>query len=109
MKELFDSGHIVDLIVALVVIEALAVLGWRFSKGTGPVPLPFIINLLAGTFLMLALRDALVGASWIWIALCQIVALVAHIIDLIWRWEKARSNLTAEPGHTEMSASRRFF
>jgi len=92
MKDFFDSGRIVDLIVVLVFLEAFAVLACRFLKGSGPVPLPFIINLLAGVFLMLALREALVGAAWPWIGLCLIAALGAHLSDLLWRWEPAEQN-----------------
>jgi hypothetical protein len=87
MQELFASGHIVDFILVLVLLEVLAVWGWRILKGNGPEPVPFIVNVLAGASLMLALRNALVGVSWIWIAVCLIVALVAHLGDLVWRWD----------------------
>jgi len=86
MKDLFASGHIIDFILVLVVLEALAIAGWRFIKGSGPAPLPFIVNLAAGASLMLALRNALIGMSWTWIAPCLIVSLAAHLGDLLWRW-----------------------
>jgi hypothetical protein len=88
MKELFASGHIIDFILILVVLEAVGILILRFIKGSGPAPIPFIINLVAGASLMLALRNALVGAPWTWIAPCLIVALGAHLGDLLWRWER---------------------
>ncbi len=88
MKGLFASGHIIDFILILVVLEAALILILRFVKGSGPAPLPFIVNLFAGASLMLALRNALTGAPWAWIAPCLIVALCAHLGDLIWRWDR---------------------
>jgi hypothetical protein len=87
MKDLFANGHIVDFILMLVVLEALVITGLRFIKGRGPALLPFIINLVAGASLMLALRNALVGAPWTWIAPCLLVSLGAHLSDLLWRWK----------------------
>jgi hypothetical protein len=88
MKGLFASGHIIDFILILVVLEAALILILRFVKSSGPAPLPFIVNLVAGASLMLALRNALAGSPWTWIAPCLIVALGAHLGDLIWRWDR---------------------
>lgn len=43
-------------------------------------------NLLAGAFLLLALRCALTGAGWLWIALWLLAALLAHVADIVGRW-----------------------
>jgi hypothetical protein len=89
MSDLFAGGRIVDLIIAGVALEAVVVLAWRAAFGRGPAPTSFLSNLLSGAFLLIALRNALVGAGWPWIALCLLAALVAHIADLIARWERA--------------------
>jgi hypothetical protein len=90
MAALFANGRVVDVILVLVGFEALAVLSYRAATGRGPAPLPFVANLLAGAFLMVALRNALEGASWIWIASSLVAALAAHFADLMARWgEKA--------------------
>jgi len=81
------SEHGVDLIVGLIVLEALVVMCWRAVFRHGPAPLPFIINLLAGAFLLLALRNVLAGSSEATIAVCLLAALVAHLADLRLRWE----------------------
>jgi hypothetical protein len=86
---LFADGRLVDAILALVALEAFAVLGFRAVSGRGPAPLPFVANLLAGTFLLLALRNALNGAAWMWIAASLAAGLVAHLADLAARWEIA--------------------
>lgn len=80
------SGVIVDFIVLLLVVEAFAVLLWRRATGAGPAPLAFVCNLMAGGFLLLALRNALAGAAGVWIALCLIAAFLAHLLDLRMRW-----------------------
>lgn len=88
MSALFDSGRIVDLILALVVLEALLLLGTRFRRGGGIAPRALLANLLAGVCLLLALRGALTGADWIWPALFLLLALPAHLIDLHGRWRR---------------------
>ena len=44
--------------------------------------------LLAGAFLLLALRAALTGAPWPSIAIWLLAALIAHLADLVRRWRK---------------------
>jgi hypothetical protein len=84
------SEHGVDLIVGLVALEALVVTCWRGMFQSGPAPLAFVVNLLAGAFLLLALRCALAGSSQAAIAVCLSAALVAHLADLRLRWEAAK-------------------
>jgi hypothetical protein len=83
------SEHGVDLILALMALEALVVLSWRAVFRRGPAPLPFIANLLAGAFLLLALRFALAGSAGMAIGICLLAALAAHLTDLRLRWENA--------------------
>lgn len=82
MGDLIRSGHIVDAILVLMALEATAVLGWRALRGNGPAPLPFIVNLLAGVFLLLALRAALSGAQTATLLLMLGGAFIAHLADL---------------------------
>ena len=67
MDRLFASGRIVDLILALVALEALGLLAYHRRTGRGPAPADALSNLLSGACLMLALRGALVGAWWGWV------------------------------------------
>jgi hypothetical protein len=87
VTELFGSGRIVDLIVALMLLEGIALVAYRRRTGRGIAPLDWVWNLLAGYFLLLALRAALVHSDWGWIALCLALALAAHMADL---WRRAR-------------------
>jgi hypothetical protein len=79
----------IDAILALVALEAVAVLGWRRMTGAGPEPLGFLCTLLAGGFLLLALRNALAGASETAIAGSLALAFASHLADVCLRWRAA--------------------
>jgi hypothetical protein len=87
MQQLVESGRIVDLILLLVVIEVvvLGVLRDRGGRGIGWREL--LPNLLAGAALLLALRSAITGATWPWIATWLAAAGLAHVADLRIRWQ----------------------
>lgn len=82
MAELFSSGRVVDLILGFMVLEAILVVACRRRTGRGPSVGGFLACILPGLMLMLALRAALVGAAWPWIALCLSAALAGHLTDL---------------------------
>jgi hypothetical protein len=90
---LFASGRIVDLVLGLVLLEGLLLLAIRHRTGEGVAPAELVAFLLAGAFLMLALRAALTGAAWGWVALWLLAALVAHLSDLRLRWRRRRSSV----------------
>lgn len=88
MSDAFADGRIVDLILALVAME-LVVLGIGALRSGRASLLPGLVaNLLAGAFLLAALRCALTGAAWPWIALWLLAALGAHAGDLLARWRR---------------------
>ncbi len=82
MSELFVSGRFVDFIRALMLVEG--VLLWRHHRrtGRGIAPGDLLPVLVSGAGLLVALRCALTGTWWGWIALSLLAALVAHLIDL---------------------------
>lgn len=86
MSSLFASGRIADLILALVVIEAIALIVYWRRRGRGVPPLDLIVNLASGACLMLALRSALMHQSWQWTAAWLAAAGVAHLADIARRW-----------------------
>jgi hypothetical protein len=88
VAELFASGRIVDLALGLVLVEAVVLLAIRRRTGHGVAPAELAAFLLAGACLMLALRAALVGADWSWVALWLLGALLAHLADLGLRWRR---------------------
>lgn len=84
----FANGHIIDLILAMVVAEAIALALWRRRTGRGPELAPLLPLLASGFLLLLAVRAALVRAPWPLVALPLGAALVAHLLDLALRWRR---------------------
>lgn len=90
LELLISSGHIVDLMLLVVLIEVIAlVLLWRYT-GKGVQPLRLIMNVGAGGSLMLALRASLVGASTPVLAMCLLASLGFHIADVALRWNSGQ-------------------
>lgn len=90
MSALVESGRIAELILLLVVIEALAftLLGQRV-RGLGLREL--VGTLAAGAALLLALRAALRDEPWTAVASWLALAGVAHAADLLRRWSRGRA------------------
>ena len=86
LAELFASGRIADLILALVVLEAAALLLFYRVTGRGVPARQLLPNLAAGATLVLALRSALLEQPWSVTALWLLLALIAHAADLLARW-----------------------
>jgi hypothetical protein len=86
MAELFASGRLIDLILGLVLVEAITLTILHRLTGKGIAPRDLLGLLLAGAFLLVALRAALSGAEWFWIGLWLGFALIAHLADLAMRW-----------------------
>ncbi len=86
MAEWFASGRIVDVIVALVALEALLLVGVRLRFGRGPRPAALLANLASGAALMLAVRAALTGADWPIVAAWLLAALFAHLTEMMIRF-----------------------
>jgi hypothetical protein len=86
MTQLFESGRILDVILALVVLEAIGLLLWYRLTGHGPKPRDILPTLISGLMLMLALRAAIADLQWELVALPLTFALVAHLSDLAIRW-----------------------
>ena len=77
MSAFFASGRVVDLVIAVMITEAVYV-GWRRRDRLGEV----VLALLPGLYLLLALRAALTGAGWQWVAIWITASAPAHILDM---------------------------
>jgi hypothetical protein len=77
MADFFASGHAADLILGVLLIEAL----WlRLGRGWGWGAIAGLLGPAA--LIMLGLRAALTGAAWWWIALPLAASLPLHLADL---------------------------
>jgi hypothetical protein len=72
-------GGAVDLILAVMVIEYLALAPRQAAPERR---MDLLIALLPGLFLVLALRAALTGAPILWIAGCLAASFPVHLLDL---------------------------
>lgn len=98
MINLVAQPHFLDAILLLVAFEAVAILGLRATRGVGPAPIGFLCTLCAGGFLLVAMRQALAGASPLIIAGCLALAGIAHLADLALRWNSAPANTQSTIG-----------
>lgn len=75
MSGFFASGHAIDLVLGFLALEVLVLM-----RRSGA--LTAVLAALPGAFLLLALRAALTGAPWPWVALWISLSLPAHLADL---------------------------
>ncbi len=76
IEDFFAGGHAADLVLVVLAIEAvwLRMRGWSFGR---------IVGLIGpAVFIVLALRAALVGAGWWWVAILLALSLPLHLLDL---------------------------
>ncbi len=86
MQEFFSSGRVVDLVLLVMVIEAI-VLGLHHRRtGRGIAFVDMLANLASGFCLLLALRAALGGMSWPWIGAALTASFAGHLLDVSRRW-----------------------
>lgn len=76
MDSFFTSGHAVDFVIAFMVVEATILILMKRRA------LTVIITILPGAVMMLALRAAITGAGWQWVAIWLAVSLPLHLADL---------------------------
>jgi hypothetical protein len=90
MQALFASGRIVDLILLFVVVEAalLAASARRLRFAVSGTDI--LAMLLPGALLLLALRAALRGETWLAPATWLLLALFAHLFDVVRRLRGTR-------------------
>ena len=79
-----------EIIAALVLVEALVLVLLHRWRGWGVAPRLILPRLLAGLALMLALRAALLQSGWPEISLWLSLAGLAHLLDLWRSWPRGR-------------------
>ncbi len=77
MAWLFASGHAVDIVLAVIAIE----FGWLVTGGGWRVA-DAALRLAPGALMLAALRAALTGHDWRWIALPLLASFPVHLADL---------------------------
>lgn len=77
LAQLYASGAAVDLVILLLGIEAAWLLASRRMA-----PVEIVTALGPGLLILLALRAAVTGAAWPWIALPLAASFPLHLADL---------------------------
>jgi hypothetical protein len=88
LAQFFFSGRVVDVAMAITVIEGVALAIYHRRTGNGVAPRHYVLNMVSGLFLMLALRTALTDAGWMLVALCLSASGVIHALDMMGRWQR---------------------
>jgi hypothetical protein len=74
---LFAQGHAADLVIAVMLVEFV----WLVTRGGWPAGAA-VLRLAPGALMMIALRGAMTGVPWPWIALPLALAFPVHLADL---------------------------
>ena len=77
MAWLFASGHAADVVLAVMGIE----LFWLVIAGRWPLT-QALLRLTPGALMVVALRAALIGCDWRWVALPLLLSFPVHLTDL---------------------------
>jgi len=87
LDELLLSCRLIEIVIAVTLLEGVALVVYHRLTGRGVAPREFVANLLSGLCLMLALRAALAGSGWGLTALLLAGAGLIHASDLWRRWK----------------------
>ena len=82
MSGFFASGRAVDAILLVIAAEFLVLTAAARRRGRRGAWLDLSLALLPGAFLLLALRAALTGAPWPWVAAPLAASFPVHLADL---------------------------
>lgn len=82
MEQFFASGRAVDVVLAVLLLEAI----WLTWRGRPALEVAGII--LPAILMMVALRAAITGADWPFIALPLAAAFPVHLYDLYRRYRR---------------------
>jgi hypothetical protein len=86
MVDFFSSGFAADAIILFMVVEGIVLSSIQRRTRRGIRPMGLFLSLGAGAGLVIALRAALVGAPWPWVAAGITLSLLAHAGDVYFRW-----------------------
>lgn len=81
MEDFIQSGRAVDVVLVVVALEFCGLVALRRGRRR-QASVDLFFALAPGVLLLLALRAALVGMHWPWIALLIAASFPFHLIDL---------------------------
>ncbi|PZO50758.1 MAG: hypothetical protein DCF16_12520 [Alphaproteobacteria bacterium] len=84
MQDFVLSGRAVDVVLLVIAFEFVVLVSLAREQRTRAA-VTWFFALMPGVMLLLALRAALVGAGWPWVALLIAASFPFHLIDLMRR------------------------
>lgn len=84
MQDFVVSGRAVDVVLLVIVFEFVVLVSLRAGQRRRAA-VDLFFALMPGAILLLAIRAALVGAEWPWVALLIAASFPFHLIDLMRR------------------------
>ena len=87
------GGGLIDTIIGITLLETAALLLYHRQTKRGLAPRDYLLNVMSGLCLMLALRCAISGAAWYFLSLWLMAAGAAHIADVAMRLQQRTKSL----------------
>lgn len=88
LEQWVTGGGLIDGIIAMTLLEVAALLLYHQQTKRGLAPREYLLNVISGLCLMLALRSLLQGSMWQLIALFLTAAGFAHVADIAQRLQQ---------------------
>ena len=82
------GGGLIDSIIAITLLEVTILLLYHHQTKRGLMPRDYLLNVLSGLCLMLALRCCLTNSAWFFIAAWLAAAGAAHVADIAMRLQQ---------------------
>jgi hypothetical protein len=82
MRELFSTGRILDLVLALVTVEIIIVIALQTRRRRYPIAPELLAHLVAAAGLLAAAHMVLSHTGWVSVGVCLVCALLGHILAL---------------------------
>lgn len=88
MNDLWPIRWLLDAVIVFTLLEGLGLWLHHRLTGQGLALHDYALNMLSGLCLMLAVRAALSGLAWPWVAACLSASGLAHGWDITRRWRQ---------------------
>ena len=82
------GGGLVDTVIVITLLELAFLLVYHHQTKRGLAPRDYLLNVLSGLSLMLALRYSLADKAWFFIAAWLAAAGAAHVADVAMRLQQ---------------------
>ena len=86
MHEIFSGTLLIDIVITVTLVEWGVLSWWHRRTGRGIPMSELRATLLAGLYLMLALRASMTAAPWYVVALLLLATGLTHAANMWQRW-----------------------